>query len=167
MYSELQRQKLESIPIEDRRGKVIPIKFDAMRKIPAYDRFIHERFERCLDLYLLPRIERTRSIVNPKDLLPKLPDLNTLKPFPEILCTEYKGHFGTVRCLSISPCGTWLVTGSDDGTVRIWEIDTGREYWRHSFAKDASEVGNNRIEDVAFCPVPHRPLLAVLFFVFV
>ena len=40
---------------EDRPTNYMPKKFDALRKVPGYDRFIQERFERCLDLYLCPR----------------------------------------------------------------------------------------------------------------
>lgn len=40
---------------EDRPQNFFPRKFDALRKVPGYDKFIKERFERCLDLYLCPR----------------------------------------------------------------------------------------------------------------
>jgi len=149
------KKNLLKIPIEERNGKIIPKKLKEMKQIPQYDRFIHERFERCLDLYLCPRKQRTRNVINPLHLLPKLPDINDLKPFPELLTMEYKGHASCVRCISISPCGLWLASGSDDGTVRVWEIDSGREYWRHSFGKNCS------IKDVSFNPLNYRPLLCV------
>ncbi|NWX94638.1 BOP1 protein, partial [Nothoprocta pentlandii] len=38
----------------------------------------------------------------------------------------YRGHSSLVRCLSVSPGGQWLVSGSDDGTVRFWEVGTAR-----------------------------------------
>jgi BOP1NT (NUC169) domain len=44
-----------------------------MRLVPAYQPFIRERFERCLDLYLCPRTTKLRRNVDPKDLLPDLP----------------------------------------------------------------------------------------------
>jgi ribosome biogenesis protein ERB1 len=46
--------KLEAEENED-APPFIPNAFDALRKVPAYDRYINERFERCLDLYLCPR----------------------------------------------------------------------------------------------------------------
>lgn len=46
--------KLEAEDNED-APPFIPSAFDALRKVPAYDRYINERFERCLDLYLCPR----------------------------------------------------------------------------------------------------------------
>ncbi|MFZ5477421.1 MAG: WD40 repeat domain-containing protein [Myxococcota bacterium] len=38
----------------------------------------------------------------------------------------YYGHAGPVRALAATPDGALLVTGSDDGSVRVWETDTGR-----------------------------------------
>ncbi len=32
--------------------------------MPAYANFIKERFERCLDLYLCPRVRRKRVIID-------------------------------------------------------------------------------------------------------
>lgn len=31
-----------------------------------------------------------------------------------------------VRSISVDPSGQWLVSGSDDCTVRVWEVATGR-----------------------------------------
>ena len=35
-------------------------RFDSLRQVPAYERFVQERFHRCLDLYLCPRARRVR-----------------------------------------------------------------------------------------------------------
>jgi WD40 repeat protein len=37
------------------------------------------------------------------------------------------GHVGTVFAVAIAPDGTWLATGGQDGTVRIWDAATGQE----------------------------------------
>jgi len=35
-----------------------------------------------------------------------------------------KGHSGGLRSVAFSPDGTRVVTGSDDGTARIWDVST-------------------------------------------
>ena len=52
----------------------VPRRFAALRQVPAYARAVRERFERCLDLYLCPRLTRKKLDMDPEDLLPKLPD---------------------------------------------------------------------------------------------
>ncbi|XP_051467354.1 ribosome biogenesis protein BOP1 isoform X2 [Apus apus] len=64
--------------------------------------------------------------VDPEDLIPKLPKPRDLQPFPTTQALVYRGHSSLVRCLSVSPSGQWLVSGSDDGSVRFWEVSTAR-----------------------------------------
>lgn len=52
--TEEEKAGYELLPEED-RPKYIPQSFDCLRHVPLYDKFIKERFERCLDLYLCPR----------------------------------------------------------------------------------------------------------------
>ncbi|XP_029448153.1 ribosome biogenesis protein BOP1 [Rhinatrema bivittatum] len=110
----------------ERRLNVIPQKYKCLRAVPAYPRFIHERFERCLDLYLCPRQRKMRVNVDPEDLIPKLPKPKDLQPFPCTQALVYRGHSSLVRCISVSPDGQWLASGSDDRTVRFWEVSTAR-----------------------------------------
>src|SRR5262249_56371026 len=44
-------------------------------------------------------------------------------------------HALPVRCVAYRPGGKMLATGSDDGTVKLWDLYSGREllsYTRHS-----------------------------------
>lgn len=75
----------------------MPQLFTSLRKVPAYERFIRDRFERCLDLYLCPRKRRKRPFVkDPKILVPQLPKPQDLQPFPTTLLIQYLGHKAAV-----------------------------------------------------------------------
>lgn len=115
---------------EDRDKDFLPTNHDSLRKVPGYDRFVKEKFERCLDLYLAPRVRRNKLNIDPESLLPKLPNPGELRPFPTMCTTIFHGHEGRVRSVSVDPSGIWLASGGDDGTVRIWELFSGHQIWR-------------------------------------
>ncbi|XP_025727115.1 ribosome biogenesis protein BOP1 isoform X1 [Callorhinus ursinus] len=124
--SEEERLAWQQQELGERKLNFLPRKFPSLRAVPAYGRFIQERFERCLDLYLCPRQRKMRVNVDPEDLIPKLPRPRDLQPFPTCQALVYRGHSDLVRCLSVSPDGQWLASGSDDGSVRLWEVVTAR-----------------------------------------
>lgn len=134
--TEEERKKWEEMDPEDRPKDYIPRAHNALRLVPGYNRFVKERFERCLDLYLAPRIRRKKLDIDPESLLPKLPSPQDLKPFPSACANVYRGHKGRVRSLAVDPSGIWLASGGDDGTVRLWEIITAREVWRVKIGDD-------------------------------
>jgi ribosome biogenesis protein ERB1 len=116
----------------DKKLSYTPKAHACLRHVSGYENFIRERFERCLDLYLCPRKLKKRLNIDPETLLPRLPRPRELKPFPNTLCLQYLGHRSAVRAISISPDGQYLASCSDDGTVRLWEIDTClcRNVWK-------------------------------------
>ncbi|XP_029700420.1 ribosome biogenesis protein bop1 [Takifugu rubripes] len=138
---------------EDRKYPFLPKKFSSLRQVPAYGRFIHERFERCLDLYLCPRQRKMRVNVDPEDLIPKLPKPKDLQPFPTTQALVYRGHSGLVRSISVSPSGQWLASGSDDGSVKFWEVCSAR-------CVKTVQVGG-AVKSIAWNPNPSLCLLAI------
>jgi ribosome biogenesis protein ERB1 len=130
----------------DRKREFKPAKYESLRKVPAYHEFVQERFERCLDLYLAPRMRKTRLNIDPESLIPKLPSPKELRPFPTSTAIRYSHPGGPrVRCISVDPTGNWVATGAEDGTVRVWELQNGRLAWR-------CEVGKGAVSAVEWCP---------------
>jgi ribosome biogenesis protein ERB1 len=133
---ESEKKAWEETDPEDRDKDFLPRDHGALRKIPGYEQFVKEKFERCLDLYLAPRVRRAKLDVDPESLLPKLPSPEELRPFPTVCATIFRGHKGRVRSLAIDPRGVWLATGGDDGFVRVWELVSGRQMLNVQLSKD-------------------------------
>lgn len=168
LLDEKEREQWEKTDPNDRERNFIPKKFGSLRRVPAYAEFVRERFERSLDLYLAPRIRHKKLNIDPDSLLPDLPSPDDLRPFPIKCATTYEGHNGRVRCLSVDPSGQFLATGGDDGTVRVWEVLTGRELWRLDVLKkdtyeDAEKEvhAEDHVEAIQWNPQPDCGLLAV------
>ncbi|KAJ5429152.1 hypothetical protein N7491_006168 [Penicillium cf. griseofulvum] len=110
-----ERKEWEQTDPEDREKDFLPNDFGSLRRVPGYDNFVQEKFERCLDLYLAPRVRRSKLNID-----------------PEI----FRGHKGRVRSVNVDPTGIWLATGGDDGTLRVWELLTGRQLWSVKLSDD-------------------------------
>ncbi|XP_014264973.3 ribosome biogenesis protein bop1 [Maylandia zebra] len=153
LFTDEERALWEQQDPADRKLPFVPRKYSSLRQVPAFSQFIHERFERCLDLYLCPRQRKMRVNVNPEDLIPQLPKPKDLQPFPTTRSLVYRGHSGLVRSISVSPSGQWLASGSDDGSVRFWEVCSSR-------CMKTVQVGG-AVKSVAWNPNPSVCLLAV------
>lgn len=102
----------------------LPKKYKSLRQVPTHPTYVMDIFNRCLDLYMSSRFAYRKVKGQSKDLLPDLPRPRDLRPYPTNECVLFAGHRSIVRCLSVHPLGKMLATGSDDHTVRIWEINT-------------------------------------------
>ena len=187
MSAEEEQQWREQDPT-DRPLDFIPRRYSAMRLIPAYSEYVKERFERCLDLYLCPRVRRRKLDIDPQSLIPALPKPAELRPFPTACAVRYVGHTGRVRSIAVDSSGEWLASGAEDGSVRLWEVSSGRCFKKWNIRADVdakaetassgrpqgSDSGHGSqmssssvrpslpvIEHVSFCPDVRRPLLAV------
>ena len=135
----------------DRPIDFIPRRVASLRQVPAYEKLIKERFERCLDLYLAPRAPGKRDAnITPESLLPKLPDPTELKPFPNAIATTFLGHVGRVRSISVDPTGQYLASGGDDGNVCVWDIAIGKLLYSWKISKEE----DGAIQSLAWGPNP-------------
>ena len=122
----------EDMEVKSRpHGLLVPKKFPNLRSVGAYQHSVREAFERCLDLYLCPRVMKRRLNIDPESLVPQLPKASDLRPYPMVKCMEYKTPYEgddppVIRCVTASPDGQFLASGASDGYVRIWEIESGR-----------------------------------------
>ncbi|ESK97487.1 eukaryotic ribosome biogenesis protein 1 [Moniliophthora roreri MCA 2997] len=158
-----ERKKWEETDPEDRERDYLPQKYSSLRLVPGYDSFIKERFNRQLDLYMAPRVQRVKLNIDPESLIPKLPNPSSLKPFPTYKSLRFI-QSALVRCISVSPDGAWVASGDENGVVSLWEVNVGREVKRWKLSSkigalqwcprsDASYfvVG---VEDMLHCLVP-------------
>ncbi|CCH58798.1 hypothetical protein TBLA_0A10190 [Henningerozyma blattae CBS 6284] len=159
LLSPEEKEDWENTEHSERERNFVPQKYNALRKVPGYTESVRERFERSLDLYLAPRVRKNKLNIDPDSLIPELPSPKDLRPFPIHCSTVYSGHKGKIRAISIDPSGLWLATGSDDGTVRIWEILTGREMYKVTLIN--SDNTDDHIESLEWNPDASTGILAV------
>ncbi|XP_011863795.1 PREDICTED: ribosome biogenesis protein BOP1 homolog [Vollenhovia emeryi] len=117
--------KLKGTPWK-RKLHFVPQKYGSLREVPAYPRYVKERFQRCLDLYLCSRSLKMRLTIEPEALVPQLPSPKDLQPFPTTMFMVFKGHTDMVRSITAEPEGQFIASGGDDMLLKIWEVSTGR-----------------------------------------
>ncbi|KAJ2775543.1 Ribosome biogenesis protein erb1, partial [Coemansia nantahalensis] len=107
--TDAERRKWLAEDPDHRKTNFLPQDFGSLRTVPGYERFVQERFQRCLDLYLAPRAKKKTTQLDAEELMPKLPDPRDLRPFPSAEALVYLGHTGRVRSISVDPTGLWLL----------------------------------------------------------
>lgn len=140
LFTPEEKEEWEEMDEEDRPLNYIPTNYDKMRKIPFYDKLIQERFQRCLDLYLCPRVKKKKLNIDPDTFVPKLPDPKTLKPFPTSVAIIYEGHSSPVQALAVSPSGDYLATGDETGLFAVWEVLSSRMLFSKQFDSSVNSI---------------------------
>ena len=140
LLSESEKREWEEASPEDRERNYLPQKYSCLRRVPLYSNFVKERYDRCLDLYLCPRTVKQRLTIDRNALLPELPNVNELRPFPTTQCMEFDFHEGRVRSVQVDATGYYMASGGDDKKLIISELMTGRVMKTFEFPSVIQEI---------------------------
>ncbi|KAM0684509.1 Ribosome biogenesis protein 1 [Mitosporidium daphniae] len=141
--------------------KWIPTSYSSLRHVPGYPYAMQERFSRCLDLYLCPRAKKSRLNIDPESMLPKLPELSDLRPYPNVLglkldATTYPTS-SPITSMAIDATGHWLLAGFADGSLTLSDVIFGKTY-----AKWLISEGEDPVSSIAWNPTAQLGSLAAI-----
>lgn len=148
--SDKEKRAWEATAPEERSSNYLPQKFACLRRVPLYANFVKERYERCLDLYLCPRTLKRKINIDRDTLLPQLPNIAELRPFPTAEALQYVSQQGRVRSVHVDANAYYMATGGDgcegaggdtgSRVVHLTEILTGRVVKKYQFPAVVQQV---------------------------
>ena len=130
-----------------------------------YENLIKENFERCLDLYMCPRLFKKKvNVSDPSKLIPELPSPGDLKPFPQQISIDFHFHTSCVRAIAVSPNGQWLASGDEDSNLVIWSVITSKVVRKYKLPnKVVDKIMWNPVEDVNILAVANEETVHLVF----
>jgi ribosome biogenesis protein ERB1 len=112
----------------------------SLRSLKTTSSFILDRFHRCLDLYLCPRVQKQTLKINPDTILPRIPELADMRPFPEKLALSFHGHQAELSALAIDDSGEFLASGDMNGYLNIWDVTTTNRVKQYTFREPITSL---------------------------
>jgi hypothetical protein len=104
-----ERLRLEASRIAQAPEWLFPALYNHLRWLDAPDGPLH----RLCEAAAARRTGYLRSRLDPR-------------PEPPLWLRSLEGHTGRVNAVAISPDGRFIVSGSEDHTVKVWELESGR-----------------------------------------
>ncbi|KAL0225068.1 hypothetical protein RCL1_002980 [Eukaryota sp. TZLM3-RCL] len=145
---------------EKRPVDFIPRKYTSLRTVPQYMPYVEERFERCMDLYLCPRLLRKKTTIDPASLLPELPSPKDLRPYPQRLLYSLDICSNGVRSVDVHSAGLYMAVGDVLGFVTIVEVISGRKVLVFNVSI-GNEVKSVPVTSVKWMPNTSNTVLAM------
>lgn len=140
----------------------LPQKYSALRLVPIYARALHERYARCLDLFLCPRAIKNKININPDSLLPELPDPRDLRPFPILKSINFATKSeAAITALSFDSTGNFFASAQGN-QVSVWNVQDGRSLFNWSFDEEVSSVAWNPGHNVPILAATHGSFVSLL-----
>lgn len=163
---------------------------NSLRLVPAYKDFLEERYHRLIDLSSCERSFRMTLNVDRESLLPPLPPLETLRPFPTAVKFRMRGltmfrlkgeagdneahyqrviaaskeKFSSVKAIDVSPDGNFMAIGDERGVASVIHLLApdlpGVVIWRDSL----SVAKESSAEETLISSIkfhPKEPILAI------
>ena len=154
LLDEKEKAAFEELDESERPLNFMPQKIDALRKVPLYENLVRENFERCLDLYMAPRMLKKKvNVVDPNSLIPELPSPADLRPFPTSVSIEFKFHTSCIRSIAVSPCGKFLASGDEQHNLIVWCVQSAKILRRY-------KLENEIIDKIEWCPSTKHCILS-------
>lgn len=140
----------------------LPQKYSALRLVPGYNRSLHERYARCLDLFLCPRAIKNKLNINPDSLLPELPDPRDLRPFPITKSINFATKCDSaIAALSFDSTGNYFASAQAK-KVSVWMVQDGRCLFSWNFDDEVTSVSWNPGHNIPILAATHGSFVSLL-----
>lgn len=102
----------------------------SLRKIPKYPNVINEQFDRCLDIFQSTRIIKKKEQISEESILPELPNLEDLKPYPTKENIVFNTHSNVIKSICFDTDGHTLISADLAGFIHFSDVVTTKVIYK-------------------------------------